>query len=48
MDSVNCQVSVFCQIDNFWLFFENVINAGDFTRFCQAGSNIDMLEFPAA
>ena len=30
MNSVTCQVSVYFQIDNFWMCYQNAIDAGDF------------------
>ena len=30
---MNCQVSVYFQVDKLWIFVQNVINAGDFTIF---------------
>ena len=43
--------SIYFQIYNFWVFFENLINAGDFTTFCHCwrliGDRIEMLESTA-
>ena len=51
MNSATCKASVYFQIENFWMFFHNEINAGDFTTFCHCwrstGDNIEMLESPA-
>ena len=48
MNNVTCQVSVYSKIDNFWVFFQNEINAGDLATFCHcwrlAGDNFEMLE----
>ena len=34
---MTCQVSVYSEIDNFWVFFQNEMNAGDFITFAIAG-----------
>ena len=45
------EVSVYFQIDNFWVFFQNVINTGGLIAFCHclrlARGNVEMLESPA-
>ena len=48
MSSVTCQVSICSKIDNFWMFFQNEMNAGDFYNFFHclrlAGDSTEMLE----
>ena len=47
---MNCQVPIYCQIDDFLMLFQNKGDARDFTTFwhcCMpAGDNTEMLESP--